>query len=427
MLTAQVLKTLKAGGTVRKMRLLRQDDIYLLYQLRKESLKSSWEDVIQWLEILSEDFPAGLTGQNLRQQWETLIKERAVFKKRPDMYADKLRNWERLPYVFPDVNGQRPPADQAAEIRVGDNCVCDILKEVNVSLSSEVTDLQKEKVELLQRPTKHEMTLATRREERHKSELTAIKSETKKLSKVLEESQVSLHSAEANKREASTELSLAKNDIKRIKMQHDEVCSSLSKTEEELTECKEVNAILLDSVINDSSQFVSLFNSQGNCFRPKLTKCIWKLLDANVAHAQVPSVLEAVFQLGGITYDRIPSVRSIQDMDKQRLLASQKQLQTVLAEKQRTCLLTDETPKHGECYESYLVNDDEQNSYLIGMRHMHNKASQTVLDTLNEIASDIDDTCEKMTVKEKGKNIGSNIVANLKSTMSDRAKTPSIV
>ena len=49
---------------------------------------------------------------------------------------------------------------------------------------------------------------------------------------------------------------------------------------------------------------------------------------------------------------------------------------------------------------------------LLGMRHMADKSAQNCLDTLKEILSDINDTCQYY-----------KILAKIKSTMSERAAT----
>lgn len=45
-----------------------------------------------------------------------------------------------------------------------------------------------------------------------------------------------------------------------------------------------------------------------------------------------------------------------------------------------------------------MLTDEEQNSYILGLREMFNKSGQSTLDTLNEILSDINLQCYK---KEK--------------------------
>lgn len=69
-----------------------------------------------------------------------------------------------------------------------------------------------------------------------------------------------------------------------------------------------------------------------------------------------------------------------------------------------------------------MLTDEEQNSYILGLREMFNKSGQSTLATLNEILSDINLHCYKKE-KENQMNPGYSILANIRDTMSDRAST----
>ena len=87
-----------------------------------------------------------------------------------------------------------------------------------------------------------------------------------------------------------------------------------------------------------------------------------------------------------------------------------------ISEKTSLTLYSDETSKFGRSFEVFAVTDSERNSYLLGLRQMHSKSSETVLDTLKQILVDIGAVAD-------GTNTGQKILTNIKNTMSDRAAT----
>lgn len=74
-------------------------------------------------------------------------------------------------------------------------------------------------------------------------------------------------------------------------------------------------------------------------------------------------------------------------------------------------MYSDETSKFGRSLKVFAVTGSDKNSYLLGLREMHSKSSETVLDTLKQILSDIDSVAE-------GTNTGKKILTNIKNTMS---------
>lgn len=118
----------------------------------------------------------------------------------------------------------------------------------------------------------------------------------------------------------------------------------------------------------------------------------------------------------------IPSTRTVNTIVDSKIAVSQKQLGTVLSKKEDSTIYTDETRKYGKTLEAYLVTDSEQNCYLLGLREMLNKSGVCTLDTFKEILSDITNSCH---VKELtgNMNVGYQILANIRDTMSDRAST----
>lgn len=67
------------------------------------------------------------------------------------------------------------------------------------------------------------------------------------------------------------------------------------------------------------------------------------------------------------------------------------------------------------------MTDDQQNSYLLGLRDMVNKSGNSVLETLKDILTDISECCHSL-FERREFGVGYDLL-NIKSTMSDRAST----
>ena len=94
----------------------------------------------------------------------------------------------------------------------------------------------------------------------------------------------------------------------------------------------------------------------------------------------------------------------------------------VLEGKEHTTLYTDETRKYGKCIQTYVLTDETQTSYILGLREMFNKSGQSTLDTFKDILNDINDHCYQAE-KNSDMHVGYQILANIRDTMSDRAST----
>ena len=86
-------------------------------------------------------------------------------------------------------------------------------------------------------------------------------------------------------------------------------------------------------------------------------------------------------------------------------------------------MYSDETSKYGRCFELFAATDENQNSYLLGLREMSSKSAETVLDTLKTILQDITDLCQEKENNDKERNVGYRLLSNIRNTMSDRAAT----
>jgi hypothetical protein len=87
----------------------------------------------------------------------------------------------------------------------------------------------------------------------------------------------------------------------------------------------------------------------------------------------------------------LPSTSTVNNMNIQRLILSQKQLCETFASKENTCLCTDEASKFGDNYGGFHASDEDGNLYVLGLRDLVTKSASDSLDTFISILSDLDD------------------------------------
>ena len=115
------------------------------------------------------------------------------------------------------------------------------------------------------------------------------------------------------------------------------------------------------------------------------------LLSHGVGVHHITIFIEAVASLCRKEVDKyhIPSVRTINRIEYQRLLRSHMHMAEQLSEKFNTSLMSDETRKHGDCYEMFSLQDSEGRQCVLGSKEMQNKSSEPCLDALKVIYHDI--------------------------------------
>ena len=412
--------------------------IFQLQNLRKE-INCSWATVVTWLKDLLPDFPSegDHWPRNIQYQWEKKILHlRSTHLKTRTKHPERLQELEETRYSLPTVKGPRPKsATKPAMTRFE----ADIITETNEKLEKECKELKHENEELKLRPSPHKQNVGQRREERHASQITQLRGSVREEAKEKDKLQEKVGKFKAGKRRVSGELKKMK--VKHARLEGDietekdsyvfglenenvELTQKVNDLEEELKQVKEVNAVLLDAAILWRSKLAverceELTLLQKGAFTSNTRKCVYDLLGCHVAHEKIPQVIKSVLDLAEIKIDRLPSSSSIANMNKEMMVISQTQLKD-LASAGNLSLQSDETPKFGECFETFIANDDDANSYLVGMRHMADKSAQTTFDTLTEILGDITDTCKSLTGKD---NIGHKLLTKITSTMTDRAAT----
>ena len=135
--------------------------------------------------------------------------------------------------------------------------------------------------------------------------------------------------------------------------------------------------------------------------------------------ARVTPVIQAVLDFVHKKANPLPSEKSIRNMNIERLIISQKQVGEVLSTKENTTLQSDETSKFGEVIMTYNFSDAEKRQYVGGVREIPTKSSQDTFDGFKEMLRDIEDRSKS----ENCSSVGHIILAHIKNTMSDRAKT----
>ena len=189
--------------------------------------------------------------------------------------------------------------------------------------------------------------------------------------------------------------------------------SELSKSVKEL----DINNSYMEQLLDDNKQ-VDLFDESTNSFSTKTMECVMKPSHCNVAHHKIPEVIESVLELADKKPNRLPKRATIDSMISAKSVVTQKQLSNVLPSKRNLTLYTDETWKFGKTYNTYIVTDEHQSTYFLGLREMYNKSAQTAFEHFQTILNDLNDS-----VVDSEKNVGDLIVSNIVNTMSDRAST----
>jgi hypothetical protein len=139
------------------------------------------------------------------------------------------------------------------------------------------------------------------------------------------------------------------------------------------------------------------------------------LLSEGVGVHHINNVMTHVANLCGTTLSKLPSISTIIRIGDQRASVSYLHMDEELSSKEHTTLQSDETRKHGDVYEVFSVRDKDQKEWILGLKEMKDKSSDSCLSTLTQVIQDISDCPTTET--------GKRILTNIKNTMSDRAAT----
>ena len=209
------------------------------------------------------------------------------------------------------------------------------------------------------------------------------------------------------------------NAVKETDTQIDDYIKMLDEANEMIIQLKAENRELRDRVAEFeecAADEIRVFDTSRRVYSTTLHKCIYKLLEHRVGSMQVTHVIEAVLAIAGKHANQLPSVSGINRMNIERLALAQKQLGDQFADKENTCLLTDETPKFGDSFGGYNATDSDGRTWVLGLRQLPSKSAADTLDAFKDILKDVDEVCG-------GGGKADSILANISSTMSDRAAT----
>lgn len=177
----------------------------------------------------------------------------------------------------------------------------------------------------------------------------------------------------------------------------------------------------LQSLVQDIKN-VEIFDDTANSYTPVFRQVVMKLTDMNVATSKIIPVINESLTLADKSLCKTPSRKTIENIVSEKVAVSQIQVGSQLRKKKHTTMYSDETRKFGKTFNSFLLSDDHKNIYMLGLREMSNKSSQTTLDTFKEILSDISDICDSSLENNEISHVY-HILCNIRDFMTDRTKT----
>lgn len=156
---------------------------------------------------------------------------------------------------------------------------------------------------------------------------------------------------------------------------NEEVVSNANKNVKDL---KDANLTIdyMQALLNDSPQ-LELYDASENKYTHDAVMCMMNLTDMKVPVERVGPVIKEVAKLCGKNVDRLPSASTFNRIVDSKLAVAQKPIGSVSKDKEKTTLYTDETRKYGKCMQTYIVTDEDQNSYILGLREMVDKSGQS--------------------------------------------------
>jgi len=188
---------------------------------------------------------------------------------------------------------------------------------------------------------------------------------------------------------------------------------------------KQTNVELLEAnaELHDELKYLhskKLITFEHGKYTNELRVCIMELLSHNVAILQIVPIIQSVLNLAGVTCNRLPKHTAINDMLIQARALSQMQLAEVLTQEDYHTLHSDGTTKFGHKYLAYQVTIEHE-TYTLGMWEVASGSAQSMLNKMKEILDDL--RVSASTSSDKNTQVASEIVARIKSTMSDWAST----
>ncbi|XP_063415652.1 uncharacterized protein LOC134697357 [Mytilus trossulus] len=168
------------------------------------------------------------------------------------------------------------------------------------------------------------------------------------------------------------------------------------------------------NLIQDNN-LLELYDETSNQFTADTIECVMNLQNNNISASKIGEVIRTVCSLCKRQPNRVPSATTVNRISDMKLSIATKQVED-LSKKSNLTLYSDETSKFGKSFEVFAVTDEDKHSYLLGLREMSCKSSETVLETFKDILQDFNELCD-------GNDVGFKVLTGIKNTMSDRAST----
>lgn len=176
----------------------------------------------------------------------------------------------------------------------------------------------------------------------------------------------------------------------------------------------EISLAYTETLLNDD--VVHFYDDTSNKYTAKAVECVCNLTNLMVSNKNIGPVITEVLKVAGRTANRLPHPTTVDIMARDiKAGLSHIQLGEVLDDKTNTTLHMDETRKNDNVFNTYMVTDDEQTTYLLGLREMPDKSADTMFETFNEVLDDIESASD---IVGKGK----QIIKEIKNMMGDRAQ-----
>ena len=398
-----------------------------LYTLRKTS-KTTWTSFVNWVKLLQPSFTFDDDdwSKRLCAQSKTLTALRKKIVSSNYRDSQSLETWEDTAYSFPSTV-QRMLTFPTPATRTVDTAASDIINQHQILIKE--NDELKRKV--AERPSPHKAHLQSRREIYNKGMSSKLRKTKFKLETKLEKGGAKRQKLVADNHSLRAEIKLtfesAEETNKVLISKVAELTDRCERQAERIKELLEFNASIKDK-LEDERKRPGLINTKHvgekkkSCYTAEMRSCVYKLLSYHVSFENVGPVIKTVLSMIGVEADHLPSDRTVAQFNEERLLISQHQLGKLTQEKNLT-LGTDETPKNGDIYMTYTINDDNENTYILGLREMVSKSADDTLTTFKDVLDDISHICNDHITP--GNETGIKILSQIKNTMSDRAATES--
>ncbi|XP_060592795.1 uncharacterized protein LOC132747429 [Ruditapes philippinarum] len=215
-----------------------------------------------------------------------------------------------------------------------------------------------------------------------------------------------------------SELKNQNRQVKSLKFRLNNKSAELKRVRLRLARSQKKNEKLSQTVVEKEmeSNEIKQVNEQLNASFQENEDVI-RDLPLNVPASIINPVIKCVLNLIDKQVDKLPTRTTVLNMNVERLILSQKQMNETLIDQPNLTLYTDKTTKFGTKYSGYHVSDTDGKTYVLGMREIVTKSAADTLSAFQQILGDIEDRTKEANQAAK------RVLANITATMSDRAST----